>query len=353
MNCSLAAFQLTGESLGVPSSRTEDALQDTQVTSNPLALSEAAVCIVPFVVNQFLFRHYIKAKESMVSNASILDDWSDSSGSLSTVTRLLIFDNAANDPCLTNLVHTLLAMNTHINTAFRIWMAQLKEVRGTRPLWPELLGATLDAEFQRQRECSGCYSGDVFKDRDDHALEDGEREERLVARLYRAALANDGLVSLQSEPVWLLGYQWPNQGGAEEKSRRADLVGMNSDGALVLFEAKRSVGDPPLIAILEGLDYLSCLLRTANFAKIKSGFEKWRNKENKSVPAGFETTEPNISARPTLVLLAPNNYFMGRQSRSIRGKNWPNIAAIADTFMPSVRLKFATTDFKSTDLLKP
>ena len=239
--------------------------------------------------------------------------------------------------------------------SFRIWLEQLRDVRGHRPLWPVLLGAALETEFQRQKACDECYKGNVFIGRDDHPLSDGEREERLVARLYRSALAADGCVQLGTQRVWLLGFQWPTQGGAREKKRQADLVGMTSEGGIVLFEAKRENGDPPLIAIAEGLDYLACLLRPKNFAKIQSGFQKWieSRKNRYSVPAEFEGTVPDNTIRPTLVVLAPEKYFTEKHARSIRSRDWPFLAAVGESIIPSVRLSFAATDFKSRLLSEP
>lgn len=237
--------------------------------------------------------------------------------------------------------------------SFRIWLEQLREVRGRRPLWPVLLGAALDAEFLRQRACDECYKGDVFKNRDDHPLDEGEKEERLVARLYRSALAGDGCLHLGADRTWLLGFQWPTQGGSKEKGRRADLVGMTSDGGLVLIEAKVANGDAPLIALAEGLDYLACLYRVGNFKKVRSGFAKWIATRDYPIPDGFTGVVPDASIRPTLVVLAPEVYFTGRHARSIRSKDWPYLAAVGHSFIPSVGVKFAATDFRSTTLWVP
>ena len=234
--------------------------------------------------------------------------------------------------------------------SFRIWLDQLRGVRGHRPLWPVLLGAALDSEFQRQRSITECYKKEVFKNRDDHPLDEGEKEERLVAQLYRSALCSDGCLQLGSQRIWLLGFQWPTQGGVREMGRRADLVGMTSDGGLVLFEAKRTDGEAPLIAIAEGLDYLACLLRTGNIEKIRSGFKKWSTTRRYAIPEGFAGVIPDETIRPILVVLAPEAYFKGRHSRSIRSKDWPLLATVGDSFIPSVRVCFATTDFRSTTL---
>ena len=238
-------------------------------------------------------------------------------------------------------------------TGFRQWLELLRSVRGHRPLWPVLLGVTLDGEFRRQAGIANGYSGDVFIDRDNHPLGDGDREERQVARLYRAASSVDGCVVFGKERIWLLGYQWPTQGGSSEKGRRADLVGITADGTFVVFEAKVASGNAPLIAIMEGLDYLACLLRPKNFDKILSQFEAWKGKPGKVVPTGFGQTVPRRTQRPILVVLAPEDYFTGRHSRSIRGRDWPFLEAIGDTMMESVCLAFAATDFKSPTLWKP
>lgn len=237
--------------------------------------------------------------------------------------------------------------------SFRIWLEQLRNVRGHRPLWPVLLGAALDSEFQRQRSIDESYKGDVFKNRDDHQLDEGEKEERLIAFLYRSALAADGCLHFESQRIWLLGFQWPTQGGVREIGRRADLIGMTINGGLVLFEAKRANGDAPMIAIAEGLDYLACLLRHKNFEKICTGFKKWIASRQHSTPDGFSEVAPNASIRPTLVVLAPEAYFAGRHARSIRGKDWPLLAAVGELFIPSVCVKFAATDFRSTTLWLP
>lgn len=244
-------------------------------------------------------------------------------------------------------------IGNHSETPFRVWMNLLKNVRGNQPLWPILLGSCLDAEFRRQQNIEEWYSADVFKDRDSHEIKDSEKEEHLVGRLFRNAHSDTGCLYLRHHPIWLLGYQWPNQGGHRQKGRRADLVGMSQEGGLVVFEAKVADGDPPLVAIVEGLDYLACLLRPGNLSKIQSGFAKWKQKPGRIVPVGFNDVVPTRHVRPMLVVLAPAAYFSGKYSRSRRGSDWPSLADIGTTFMDSVSLEFAATDFSSTKLMKP
>jgi hypothetical protein len=238
--------------------------------------------------------------------------------------------------------------------SYRDWLEQLRSVRGYRPLWPVLLGNALDAEFRRQVAIDEGYKGEVFIDRDRHPLEEGEREERQVAQLYRAChRESEGCVTIDDQRVWLLGFQWPNQGGAGQKGRRADLVGLTREGGLVVFEAKVAGGDAPLIALTEGLDYLACLLREKNFAKIVAGFGRWRERPERVVPVGFESTVPQKTLRPSLVIMAPERYYLDRHSRSIRSKDWPFLMAVSESMIPSVRILFAMTDFKSPLLIAP
>lgn len=260
------------------------------------------------------------------------------------------------DPLLAMCTNKLRDMATSPSTSdlsptnFRQWMKLLREVRGSQPLWPRLIGAALDAEFLVQRDIDAGYADKIFINRDNHSLEDGEREERLVGRLYRSARCGDGCISIDGARVWLLGYQWPTQGGYAEKGRRADLIGMSVDGALVVLEAKAANGDAPLIAVLEGLDYLACLLRPRNFWHIETGFHEWRNVPGRVIPVGFEHTSPKRATRPKLIVIAPEAYFTGRHARSIRSRDWPHLAQLGETLIPSVHLSFAATDFKSTVL---
>lgn len=128
---------------------------------------------------------------------------------------------------------------------------------------------------------------------------------------------------------------------------------MTTEGGLVVFEAKRAEGDAPLIALTEGLDYLAGLYRVGNFEKIRSGFAKWMASRSYAVPDDFQGVSPDASVRPTLVILAPEKYFTGRHAWSIRGKDWPALGAVGETFIPSVRVKLAATDFHSTNLWVP
>lgn len=233
--------------------------------------------------------------------------------------------------------------------SFREWTTQLRSIKGSRPLWPALLGVILDEEFERLANVDETYASEVFKIRDDTTPVKGTTERRMVASLFHHCLReNQGCLTFNSESIWLLGYEWPNQGGDKERGRRADLVGLRSDGSLVVFECKRrDNSDPPLIALIEGLDYLACLMRPQNFKKIEDGFSKWLGKPAKVIPSGFENVRPDRSCRPSLVVMAPEEYFLGRYSRSRRGEGWREIADAGTQCVQKFSLSFAACDFQS------
>lgn len=232
--------------------------------------------------------------------------------------------------------------------SFRAWMDQLRGVQGDQPNWPWLLGAAIADELSRQVAIDDGYEGEVFKDRDNHEFQEGSSERRLVQTLYHRCLAqNQGCLEIDSERFWLLGYEWPNQGGMAEKGRRADLIGMTKSGGLVVFECKREDNtDPPITAMVEGLDYLACLLRPMNFQQISDGFQAWVNKPGKQIPEGFEGVVP-VRDNPAIVVLAPAIYYLGRYSRSRRGEGWSEIGSVGcQAFLP-VTVQFAASDFES------
>lgn len=233
-------------------------------------------------------------------------------------------------------------------------METLETVQGPRPLWPILLGQTLSAEFIRQMDLDYSYARDVFKDKDTSDIKNGSQEPHQVANLFHLAHQKDGCLLLpRKDRIWLLGFQWPTQGGNAEKRRQADLVGLTQIGGLVVFEAKAANGTAPLHAICEGLDYLACLMRPNNFIKIVEGFKVWKNKPGKRIPEGFEEVAPSREAKPSLIILAPEKYYTGRHARSVRSKDWPILARCGPSFIPAVDFHFVATDYRSTTLWSP
>ncbi|MBL4885722.1 MAG: hypothetical protein JKY95_14470 [Planctomycetaceae bacterium] len=238
--------------------------------------------------------------------------------------------------------------------SFRNWTGRLRRIQGDQPLWPWLLGMMLDEEFDRLSNVDKSYERDVFKDRDDHENQEGISKLRLVPALYHHCLQhNGGCLEVDGERIWLLGYEWPNQGGRAESGRRADLVGLRKDGSLVVFECKRADNaDPPLTAIVEGLDYLACLLRPGNFEKITSGFQQWIDKQDKIIPEGFEGIKPVREARPSIIVLAPEEYFKDCYSNSHRGDGWTDISIIGSEMCQNFSIQFVSSEYNSHQALK-
>lgn len=232
--------------------------------------------------------------------------------------------------------------------SFREWLGSLRDLRGNHPHWPTLLGLALDQVFQNQRTIPEGYQGEVFKDRDNEVPHERQDEKWLVKTLYLHCLTNhQGILRLGDEEILLLGWEWPTQGGNAERGCRADLVGMTREGGLVVFECKdEGNGDPPLTALIEGLDYLACLMRTSNFQKILNGFDKWKSKTDKKLPDHFQEVVPRPDITPMLVVMAPQEYF-GTYDRSKRGSGWRDLLAKRPQFMSQVRVEFAISDFES------
>ncbi|MCA9235860.1 MAG: hypothetical protein KDA44_10335 [Planctomycetales bacterium] len=268
--------------------------------------------------------------------------------------------------------------------SLRLWLSYLRSAKGDTPHWQLLLqrfvpdaweqmsreasdadclkrkgrhlvaGMLIDA-FRTQRCDDATYEGEVFINRDDAPDVEGTREEHLVKRLYLQCLkspTDPGCLVLEQEKTWLLGWQFPTQGGDKEKSRRADLVGVRQDGGLVVFECKREDNrDSLLIAILEGLDYLACLLQNGNFSKLTRGFEGWKGQRSVSgaIPTGFDEVLPEISAEPWVVLLAPKQYYQ-MQLRGSRRSGSVNLAcAMMADAKCVVGVRLVVTDFSTNE----
>lgn len=206
------------------------------------------------------------------------------------------------------------------DTSFRTWMNRLAADKGARSEWPLLLSWMLESEYERQRQIDHPYTGPrILIDRTCHDYDVKMPEKRAMYGLYHRCLQETkGCLRIGDMPVWLLSYEMPNQ--ADEAGRRADLVGLTQEGGLVVFEGKLGQNSyPPISAILEGLDYLSCLTSTRTFDRLISEFAEL--KPSLPVPEGFEGVGPERSAQPTVIVLADSVYF-DFYDRSKRGPGW-------------------------------
>jgi hypothetical protein len=203
---------------------------------------------------------------------------------------------------------------------FRECFEHLRTLHGRRIEWPQLLRYLLEQEFIRIRRDGQPYTGPgVFLDRDEKAWQHKGKprqsnEELLVYSLYRDVHEKrEGLVDVGGEATWLVTCQVPNQ--ANHRGRRADLLGLRANGSLVVFECKVAEGkDSPLIAVLEGFDYLAHLLLPANLEKLDRGLRNWRKKDRKGervsvVPEAFAGVDIKANALHSVIVLAPPRYY--------------------------------------------
>ncbi len=206
---------------------------------------------------------------------------------------------------------------------FRHWFEDfLRPLPGRRIEWPQLLRQMFYEEVGRVKHEEGPYQGqNVFIDRGDLAWgpyvdrPDQHLEELSAYRVYRQVHEeNDGALAVEGDQVWLVTLQVPNQ--ERFRGRRADLVGIRTDGSIVVFECKvgGNRSDSPLVGLFEGLDYLSHLLIDDNFDRFSEGLDEWRAKHGISdvrslTPDAFHDVAPVQSAKHAVVVLAPQEYY--------------------------------------------
>ena len=240
---------------------------------------------------------------------------------------------------------------------FRVWFEDvLRPLTGRRTQWPQLLRTLIRDEFNRIREVGRPYAGPaIFIDRDETARDyanrpDQHREDLSVYRLFAAVREHaelSGRLFINNEPIWLVTCKVPNQG--RHRSRAADLLGIRHDGSLVVFECKvaSNRNDTPLVALFEGLDYLSHLLIDENFDRLCEGFAAWRSSHVN--PEGFAEVQPSLNANHSVMVLAPLTYYEVHRvdARGIE-QDWE---FLSDRYWPdnpiSVRLDFVVCDYEA------
>jgi hypothetical protein len=239
-------------------------------------------------------------------------------------------------------------MQTSSPSPFRAWMEFLKKARGAEAEWPWLLRRILTDTYLREREQRGAYAGEVFKARDgDFPIRASVPEKKAVKELFHhCRQATNGVLTVGAEPYWLLGYEWPNQGGDREKGCRADLVGLTASGGLAVFECKLKNQDGPLTSVLEGLDYLSHLTARPNFTKVEDGFRRWLERSRTGKPPGFGEVAPKVDAPHELIVLASSDYF-ALHRRTGRSPGWELFAALPPVPSSALAMRFAVSDFAS------
>ncbi len=232
------------------------------------------------------------------------------------------------------------------DTVFRTWMNQLNEAEGNQvavPESPRLIKLMLAWHFAREQETDRAYLGKkILIPRMEHDWHVANPERRAVYGLYHRCLAQaNSVLTIGTEKFLLLSFEVPNQGN--ERGRRADLLGLNMYGGMVLFEAKVA-GNPcgPVASLLEGLDYLSALLSPANFQRIQAEFEMLRE----TLINVYHVTPPCLAgaqlrreAIHDVIILGPPAYFQ-QYDVTDRGLGWRELTR-ASLQPPSIRLRFA------------
>ena len=240
-------------------------------------------------------------------------------------------------------------------SSYRDLFAHLGSTRGHTPHWPIVLRQLLARDFARQQPDLSAYKSTVATLRADSSWEHLEKgEDRATRRLFKTCEDDtQSVFTIGDERFLLLGWQWPNQAG--KRGCRADLVGLNRTGGLVVFEAKGPVNtDSPLQAMLEGLDYLVHLTLRQNFAQIEALYKQLATESTSDLPfppKHFSGKKPSLLAPHEVIVLAPSAYYE-RYTRSGktagRGHGWHEFAGSATADSVTLRFRYAKTDFKET-----
>ena len=219
-------------------------------------------------------------------------------------------------------------------------MTALCQPDGNRPEWPLFIRWALQEQLHREQHTEREYAGkQLLISRTDHDYENATGEKRAAYGLHQNAhQTSSGCITIGDERYWLLSYEVPNQDNS--RMRRADLVGLNRTGGLVVFECKLERNPyAPLAAVLEGLDYLACLTCQTNFVRLQGDF--WLL--GLTAPEDFKGIEPTRQACHEVIVLAPKGYYE-LYTRSNRGSGWRDLARTRTQNWESVRIAFAETE---------
>ncbi len=234
------------------------------------------------------------------------------------------------------------------SSTFRDLFDQLSGTKGHTAHWPIVLRQLMAAEYQRQQDQLTPYEGNVAGHRSDRECR--KPEEKDVRQLFKVCSEQtDSILTIGTETFLLLGWQVPNQ---KNGGRRADLVGLNQSGGIVVFEAKRADNNySPFMAVLEGLDYLVHLTLKANLKKIAENYadrKKTAPADHPFPPELFAAVRPNVDACHEVIVLAPPGYFATHTRSgkgSGRGHGWREFAGGASSDSVTLSFRFAETGF--------
>ena len=188
----------------------------------------------------------------------------------------------------------------------------------------------LEEVFRTQRAKAEAHAGRaVLIDRSNWPYVDGDNEDNRSLQRFERCFRKRQLLMTDDAPVWLLTFQAPNQNyddGRGNQNQRADLVGLRQDGTLVVFEAKAAGNqtDTPFKAVVQGLDYLACLMRRSNVENMSVDLETIRAAGG--CPDGFADVKIDPRQRPVLAVIAPDTYwtwFAGQPE--LGGSGWQHL----------------------------
>jgi hypothetical protein len=156
------------------------------------------------------------------------------------------------------------------------------------------------------------------------------REEHLAVALWNSSQAGCTFALPDGCTLEFLDYQFPLKARRGDKGvGKVDLFGVAGKSKPCVIELKihpanTGMGDTPLRAFLEALAY--CAIVEENAGDIaQEAFDKF----------GYEFTE----SRPTLIVLATEEYWSAYMNHPKAGNWWPELRRLADSLEKSIGLE--------------
>ena len=156
------------------------------------------------------------------------------------------------------------------------------------------------------------------------------REEHLAVALWNSSQVGRSFALPDGHTLEFLDYQFPLKARQSDKGvGKVDLFGVAGKTKPCVIELKihpanTGMGDTPLRAFLEALAY--CAIVEANAGEIaQEAFDQF----------GYEFTE----SRPTLIVMAPEEYWRGYINHQKTGNWWPALRRLADQLEESFGLE--------------
>lgn len=222
---------------------------------------------------------------------------------------------------------------------FRSLMNSLKSTefndRQAAPDWQRVIRRFLEVQVEKEIRINRQYTGkEILINRSGMDEREPDSERNACLNFYQQILAQeDRSLQIDNDSFRLIGYEVPNQFNL--RGRRADFLGVNARGGLVVFEAKlNQKAGTPFYAVLEGLDYLVALLHESNFSKLRTQQTK-----------DFNVADNPSDAEHEVVVFAPNDYYSEPMQQRIQNANWSFLHDYKLESSPCIRIRFAMSPF--------